>query len=209
MTILERLADNIAAMRFDDLPPEAVHWAKTAILDTVGVTLAGAGEDCAAIVAAVLGNDGAASVHMTMHTHDGVPPRRFDLAQFEHAHETVEATGNYDVAVHGPNGFLRHFAGDSAMRLDVCCEYEVKSPATLRLCITNRGDDECIVTFKANAYDDGADRIVPLAGNASAAQVWDLESSSDGWYDVTVLAGNGFRWRFAGHVELGRASISG
>ena len=32
------------------LPPEAVHWAKVAILDTVGCTLAGATEPCARIV---------------------------------------------------------------------------------------------------------------------------------------------------------------
>lgn len=56
VTLLEILAGRIAATRYDDLPPEAVHWAKTAILDTIGVTLAGAGEPCAAIVAGVLGS---------------------------------------------------------------------------------------------------------------------------------------------------------
>jgi 2-methylcitrate dehydratase PrpD len=55
LTLLEALADNIAAVQYDDLPPEAVHWAKAAILDTVGVTLAGAGEPCAAIVAGIVG----------------------------------------------------------------------------------------------------------------------------------------------------------
>ena len=55
MTLLETLAEHIAATRYDDLPPEAVHWAQAAILDTVGVTLAGAAEPCAAIVAGVVG----------------------------------------------------------------------------------------------------------------------------------------------------------
>jgi 2-methylcitrate dehydratase PrpD len=55
VTLLETLAEHIAATRYDDLPPEAVHWAKAAILDTVGVTLAGAAEPCAAIVAGVVG----------------------------------------------------------------------------------------------------------------------------------------------------------
>ena len=55
MTLLETLAEDIAATRYDDLPPEAVHWAKSAILDTVGVTIAGSGEPCAAIVSRVLG----------------------------------------------------------------------------------------------------------------------------------------------------------
>ena len=35
------LARRINALHYEDLPPEAVHWAKVGILDTVGVTLAG------------------------------------------------------------------------------------------------------------------------------------------------------------------------
>jgi 2-methylcitrate dehydratase PrpD len=53
VTLLETLAQHIAATQYGELPSEAVHWAKAAILDTVGVTLAGAGEPCAAIVAGV------------------------------------------------------------------------------------------------------------------------------------------------------------
>ena len=55
MTILEGIAERIGAIRYDGLPPEAVRWAKAAILDTVGVTLAGAAEPCAQIAAGVLG----------------------------------------------------------------------------------------------------------------------------------------------------------
>ena len=50
MTIIEGIAERIGAIRYDGLPAEALHWAKMAILDTVGVTLAGAGEPCARIV---------------------------------------------------------------------------------------------------------------------------------------------------------------
>ncbi len=50
MTLLEQIAEKIVAIRYEDLPKEAVDWTKAAILDTVGVTLAGAGEDCARIV---------------------------------------------------------------------------------------------------------------------------------------------------------------
>src|SRR5436190_24188901 len=54
MTIIEGIAERVAAITYDDLPPEAVASAKMAILDTVGVTLAGAGEPCAQIVERVL-----------------------------------------------------------------------------------------------------------------------------------------------------------
>src|SRR5438093_3766687 len=54
MTIIEGIAERIGAITLDDLPAEAVAWTKAAILDTVGVTLAGAGEPCAQIVERVL-----------------------------------------------------------------------------------------------------------------------------------------------------------
>ena len=49
MTIAEALAERIAGVRYDDLPAPALHWAKVAILDTVGCTLAGSAEPCARI----------------------------------------------------------------------------------------------------------------------------------------------------------------
>ena len=57
MTLIQRIAEKIVALRYEDLPDEATIWAKAAILDTVGVTLAGAGEDCARIVAQTLGGE--------------------------------------------------------------------------------------------------------------------------------------------------------
>ncbi|HLJ05932.1 MAG TPA: MmgE/PrpD family protein, partial [Acetobacteraceae bacterium] len=53
MTIAEALAERIASVRYDLLPEDALHWARVAILDTVGCTLAGADEPCARIVARV------------------------------------------------------------------------------------------------------------------------------------------------------------
>ncbi|MGE3784459.1 MAG: MmgE/PrpD family protein, partial [Alphaproteobacteria bacterium] len=61
-TIIEGMAERIGRISYTDLPPEAVHWAKAAILDTVGVTLAGAAEPCTQIVARVLGT-GAVNSH--------------------------------------------------------------------------------------------------------------------------------------------------
>jgi 2-methylcitrate dehydratase PrpD len=58
MTIIEGIAERIGAIRYEGLPSEAAHWAKMAILDTVGVTLAGAREPCAQIVERVLATPG-------------------------------------------------------------------------------------------------------------------------------------------------------
>jgi 2-methylcitrate dehydratase PrpD len=54
MSLARQLAERITAMRYEDLPAEAVHWNKVALLDTIGVSLAGAGEDATALVADTL-----------------------------------------------------------------------------------------------------------------------------------------------------------
>jgi 2-methylcitrate dehydratase PrpD len=50
MSIASSLAERIASVSYEALPADAVHWAKVAILDTVGCTLAGSTEPCARIV---------------------------------------------------------------------------------------------------------------------------------------------------------------
>src|ERR1043166_1013716 len=65
MQLARELARRSAALRFDDLPADAVHWAEIGILDTVGVTLAGCGEECARIARKLAGNGGQSLVFGT------------------------------------------------------------------------------------------------------------------------------------------------
>ncbi|MGE5269486.1 MAG: MmgE/PrpD family protein [Thiohalocapsa sp.] len=58
MTLIAAIAERIAAITYAELPPEAVRAAKMAVLDTVGVTLAGAHEECSQIVERVLASAG-------------------------------------------------------------------------------------------------------------------------------------------------------
>src|SRR5687767_7935409 len=63
-TIATGLAQHITAMRYDDLPADAVHWAKVAIIDTFACALAGTHEEAPRIaekVAAACGTYGTAS----------------------------------------------------------------------------------------------------------------------------------------------------
>lgn len=55
MALAEALAQRIQRMSYRDLPPAALAWAKQAILDTVGVALAGSAEDCARLLLRVPG----------------------------------------------------------------------------------------------------------------------------------------------------------
>ncbi|MBV8889433.1 MAG: MmgE/PrpD family protein [Alphaproteobacteria bacterium] len=59
MTLIEGMAERIAAIRYQRLPAEAIAWAKIAILDTIGVALAGGAEPCARIVCQMLEAGGA------------------------------------------------------------------------------------------------------------------------------------------------------
>ncbi len=54
MSIARQLAERIAALRYEDLPAAAIEWGKVAVLDTIGVTLAGAVEDAPRIVEDIL-----------------------------------------------------------------------------------------------------------------------------------------------------------
>ena len=55
MSLAFELAKRVSALRYEDLPPQAVHWAKVGILDFVGVTLAGHNEPTAQLLALSLG----------------------------------------------------------------------------------------------------------------------------------------------------------
>jgi 2-methylcitrate dehydratase PrpD len=49
--LAREFAQRLLALQWKDLPPEAVHWARVGVLDTVGVTLAGCKEPSARIAA--------------------------------------------------------------------------------------------------------------------------------------------------------------
>jgi 2-methylcitrate dehydratase PrpD len=55
MDVATNLAQRIHAFRYEDLPDEAVFWAKQAIIDTIGVTFAGANEPTTRIPATLPG----------------------------------------------------------------------------------------------------------------------------------------------------------
>jgi len=55
MSLARQLAERIVAIRYEELPPDANHWCRVALLDTLGVMLAGSAEEAPAIVEEVLG----------------------------------------------------------------------------------------------------------------------------------------------------------
>ncbi|MGQ0524591.1 MAG: MmgE/PrpD family protein [Betaproteobacteria bacterium] len=59
MALALELARRACALRYDDLPPTAIHWAKVGLLDYIGVTVAGSTEPAPRLALEALGAPGA------------------------------------------------------------------------------------------------------------------------------------------------------
>jgi phospholipase C len=121
---------------------------------------------------------------------------------------SVGAT-DYDLSVHGPNGFLRAFKGSVAQgmaRLEVQTTYD-ETTNRITLTISNPGAQQLTVSvldkYTRKIVSDSVD---PGAG---ASRRWSL-GRFDGWYDfvITVAGDSGFEYQIAGHLETGKDSVS-
>ncbi|MET9877779.1 phosphocholine-specific phospholipase C [Actinacidiphila glaucinigra] len=118
------------------------------------------------------------------------------------------AHGEYDMTVHGPNGFLRRFAGrGAAAGAEVSARHEGRSGA-VRLVLTNNGHSTVTLTVR-DGYGEHKAASHRLRPGAHVVHVAGTERTH-GWYDLTVTDGHdgGFERRLAGHVETGRDSTS-
>lgn len=70
--LARELGRRIAALDYDDLPDDAIHWARIGLLDTVGVTLAGAHEDAPRLAARALDTQDGPALVLGTRRHVGV-----------------------------------------------------------------------------------------------------------------------------------------
>jgi phospholipase C len=121
--------------------------------------------------------------------------------------DRTAAKGAYDLTVHGPNGFLREFAG-TAGRPGTAPEVTARhTGGDLELTFT-AGGGSGPVRFRLAGARGGARTVRVRAGEHVRHRV-ELAASRR-WYDVTVTVEGdpAFRRRFAGHVENGRPGVS-
>ncbi len=120
-----------------------------------------------------------------------------------------DGAASYDLAIHGPNGFFRHYRGGvfglSAVNLQSGVHYA--SAQSVILEIKNVGALPATVLVQ-NVYT-GVTTTHALASGTQASLTVVLSRNSR-WYDfvVTVASDPEFRQQLAGHLETGEASMT-
>ncbi len=104
--------------------------------------------------------------------------------------------GHYDVELHGPNGFLRAFAGSDTGGTAVSCRLQTDQRRSLQLRLLNRNRRTARFTLRANDFGD-EERTVEVRSGHTVRVDW---PTADGWYDVTAAAAE-LTYRFAGKIE--------
>jgi phospholipase C len=132
---------------------------------------------------------------------------------------TVPVTKDaYDFTVTGPNGFRREFAGGKEGRAQLASAITRRE---LHLTLANRGGKDgkggkdLVFTVRPLGYVEerrgkSRTRVVRVKAGSSRTIAWHT-GDEHGWYDVEVTAAGepAFRRRLMGHIEDGRASVSG
>ncbi len=146
-------------------------------------------------------NRGAQGASFTAY-HEGTDtqPWRFTVGA-GHELNSVMLGAPTRLVVQGPNGFHRAFAGGKSP-LVVKARGEGDA---LTLTMLNHGKTPLTLQLTDSTYNRTALQLVLGAGEQHVTS-WPIAASSH-WYDVTLSSG-GVEWRFAGHVETGKVSIS-
>jgi phospholipase C len=125
-------------------------------------------------------------------------------------------TGNYDLGLHGPNGFFRKFRGqlqrsDKKPAVEVRLNYDAQN-GKITLTLQNSGKLSCTFHLSQSAVypiapGESSQRTRTVEPGATLIESWNVVPA-DHWYDISVTATNdpAFLRQFAGHVETGKPS---
>ncbi|MFJ3580815.1 phosphocholine-specific phospholipase C [Streptomyces sp. NPDC090127] len=160
-----------------------------------------------------LKNSGKGSAHFALYPYAGefAVPQHQDVKGA--AQWAVPLTrDHYRFTVTGPNGFRREFEGPAAGGADLASSID-HHDRDLHLTVRNTGTQRVTFTVRPVGYVDEDDlrdwtRTVTVKPGRSRTLVHSA-ADAHGWYDLEVTAPGGFRRRLMGHIENGRASVSG
>lgn len=159
-----------------------------------------------------LRNTGRASTHFALYPYAG----EFAAPQHQDVRGTAQwrvpltglVEGRYRFTITGPNGFRREFAGaaDSAAEVTSYINHRERD---LHLTLANRGRRTVTFTVKTVGYaDDERERRITVRPGRTRT-IAHSAGRAHGWYDLEITSEGGFRRRLMGHIENGRASVSG
>ncbi|MEU9063655.1 phospholipase domain-containing protein, partial [Streptomyces sp. NPDC048430] len=162
-----------------------------------------------------LGNTGRSSAHFTLYPYAGEFPAPQHRDVRGTARWSVPLTGEaYRFTVTGPNGFRREFEGPSGGGAELASRIDAHE-RDLHLTLRNNGRRTLTYTVRPLGYVDEDDlrnwtRTVEVKPGRSRTVVHSA-ADAHGWYDVEVTAdeAGSFRRRLMGHIENGRASVTG
>jgi phospholipase C len=161
-----------------------------------------------------LTNTGGAATRLSIYRHHlAIDPERHDLMPGEALTETVPApSGVYDIAVHGPSGFLHAVAGDMASTLaGFEAALAITGPASAPgLSLRLRNDDRVTRVLSVSSRTGPATSYRLAPGGSREVRFQPLKHDL-GYYDLTVTVEgiSSFSRRFAGHLEHGPAKSKG
>ncbi|MFB7372692.1 phosphocholine-specific phospholipase C [Streptomyces sp. NPDC056222] len=164
-------------------------------------------------ITVALRNSGKASVHFALYPYAG----EFTVPQHQDVRGAAQwavplTRDHYRFTITGPNGFRREFEGPAAGGAEVASHID-HHDRDLHLTVRNTGAAPVSFTVRPLGYVDRDDlrdwtRTVTVKPGRSRTVVHSA-ADAHGWYDVEVTAPGGFRRRLMGHIENGRASVSG
>ncbi|MGZ6016277.1 MAG: phosphocholine-specific phospholipase C [Phenylobacterium sp.] len=160
--------------------------------------------------ALVIDNIGQAGATFELRRPHGGEPRFYAVEAGKRLEDAFPLEGDaYDLSLYGPNGFLRHFKGQStSARPGAKAQFDAKS-GRLLVTLENHGPSPVSLEVTPAAYLNEAPRLRRLGPGETAMEAWDVKASHN-WYDVVVTCAEApsFQRRFAGHGEDGKASRS-
>ncbi|MFE0735256.1 phosphocholine-specific phospholipase C [Streptomyces sp. NPDC058855] len=160
-----------------------------------------------------LSNRGRASAHFALYPYAG----EFAVPQHRDVRGTAEwrvpvPGDRYRFTITGPNGFRREFEGPAAGGAELTSRVD-HHDRDLHLTLRATGNAPAAFTVRPLGYVDEADladwtRTVTVKPGKTRTVVHSA-ADAHGWYDLEVTGPDGFRRRLMGHIENGRASVSG
>jgi phospholipase C len=155
-------------------------------------------------------NRGPAGAAFTLYPTGAGDPRFYAVGAGQRLEDVAPVSGGtYDFALHGPNGFLRTFTGQTGQARPVAAAAFDERTGRLALTLENHGPAPITLEVASAAYLDAPPRLHRLEPRGKVTDAWDLRASHN-WYDLVVTCAEApsFRRRFAGHGEDGKPSLS-